>query len=582
MSNLEAKAMRFLEDDPIDPDCIERSLGACKGEPFFGEHEGKRYCVLHFPDAAKNDAFEIAVQRKLESKDFNYQGVWFPNGGRFSGLDIDKPVDFSFAVFNDRASFYSTTFRAEVKFRSATFTEDASFGGAIFAEKVGFESATFRKKADFNQAKFEAYASFWRCTFAGPAEFRDTVFRQTASFWPTTFKSTASFYNASFVWGNFGSSKFEEKAVFSRCEFGVADFVGTSFSDDADFSSSKFDGMANFISATFDSALQLNMSAFVSEARFRMATFNGKADFSYTVFKGIVSFSAEHGIGGFGTNAACDFRHVRFESPRQVSFHGLTLRPHWFLILDPREFEFIDVKWIGQLRRRFIDIEIGNLRKREELERKQAANNRAKRLRELELFGDQVAVEELKEEEVEAARIEASELNQRDARFCRLLSLACRQLAVNAEENHRYDQGSDFRFWSMELQRKDGWKARGKIIGILHTLYRYLSGYGEKIGLALGWLVGIWILFAVLYTQVGFAHPPSPPAPAAAVYTTDEVGMPQRLNKAFGYSLGVITLQRPDPRPLTTTAWSLVLAETVLGPIQAALLILAVRRRFMR
>src|SRR5439155_9830383 len=165
----------------------------------------------------------------------------------------------------------------------------------------------------------------------------------------------------------------------------------------------------------FDSTLQLQISAFGSEARFRMVTFNGKVDFSHTVFKGIVSFSAEHGIGGFGTNATCDFRHVRFESPRQVSFHGVTLRPHWFLILDPRELEFIDVKWIGQLRRRFIDLEIGSLRKREELERKEAADNRAKRLRELELFGDQVAVEELKEEQVEAAQIEASELNQKNA-----------------------------------------------------------------------------------------------------------------------------------------------------------------------
>lgn len=34
--------------------------------------------------------------------------------------------------------------------------------------------------------------------------------------------------------------------------------------------------------------------------------------------------------------------------------------------------------------------------------------------------------------------------------------------------------------------------------------------------------------------------------------------------------------------PLTATAWFTVLAETILGPIQAALLILAVRRRFMR
>jgi hypothetical protein len=260
----------------------------------------------------------------------------------------------------------------------------------------------------------------------------------------------------------------------------------------------------------------------------------------------------------------------------------LTLRPYWFVIQDPREFEFVDVKWIGQLRRRFIDIEIGKLRKRDELERKEAADSRAKRLRELQLFGDQVAIEELKEEEVEAARIEASEFNERDARFYRLLTLACRQLAVNAEENHRYDQASDFRFWSMELQRKEGWRARGRLpVGILHTLYRYLSGYGEEIGRAFLMLVAIYLLFAFVYTRVGFVHPPSSVAETITT-ANNEVGQPQKPMKALAYSLAVSTLQRPDPRPLTTSAWFAVLAETILGPIQAALLILAVRRRFMR
>lgn len=56
--------MRILEDDPIDPDCFERTLKACEGEPFFGEHEGKRYCVLHFPDTDKKEAFDVAVQKK--------------------------------------------------------------------------------------------------------------------------------------------------------------------------------------------------------------------------------------------------------------------------------------------------------------------------------------------------------------------------------------------------------------------------------------------------------------------------------------------------------------------------------------
>jgi hypothetical protein len=74
----------------------------------------------------------------------------------------------------------------------------------------------------------------------------------------------------------------------------------------------------------------------------------------------------------------------------------------------------------------------------------------------------------------------------------------------------------------------------------------------------------------------------NPPPTAQAATALDEVGQPQKPAKALAYSLAVITLQRPDPRPLTATAWFAVMVETILGPIQVALLILAVRRRFMR
>src|SRR5436189_3028170 len=50
---------------------------ACAGEPFYKEHEGNRYCVLHFPGKEKSADFEKALQRKLENEDFDFRGVWF-------------------------------------------------------------------------------------------------------------------------------------------------------------------------------------------------------------------------------------------------------------------------------------------------------------------------------------------------------------------------------------------------------------------------------------------------------------------------------------------------------------------------
>jgi hypothetical protein len=43
-----------------------------------------------------------------------------------------------------------------------------------------------------------------------------------------------------------------------------------------------------------------------------------------------------------------------------------------------------------------------------------------------------------------------------------------------------------------------------------------------------------------------------------------------------------MTFQKPEPRPTTTAAQALALFETILGPVQAALLALAIRRKFMR
>ena len=62
----------------------------------------------------------------------------------------------------------------------------------------------------------------------------------------------------------------------------------------------------------------------------------------------------------------------------------------------------------------------------------------------------------------------------------------------------------------------------------------------------------------------------------------DRIGQPLDLPRALTYSLEVMSLQKPDPKPLTGGAHALVLLETILGPVQAALLALAIRRKFMR
>jgi hypothetical protein len=110
------------------------------------------------------------------------------------------------------------------------------------------------------------------------------------------------------------------------------------------------------------------------------------------------------------------------------------------------------------------------------------------------------------------------------------------------------------------------------------------SGYGERVFRALVALMVIWLGFALLYSCVGFARWDSKPSSETEyqLVRRDEMGQPLPLKSALTYSIGVMSLQKPDPKPATNTAYALVVFETILGPVQAALLALAIRRKFMR
>lgn len=99
----------------------------------------------------------------------------------------------------------------------------------------------------------------------------------------------------------------------------------------------------------------------------------------------------------------------------------------------------------------------------------------------------------------------------------------------------------------------------------LHWFYKWSSGYGESWFRAFVRLLVIWFGFALIYYFVqGF-----------------EGNMQIGFWDSLGYSLQVMTLQRPEPRPsgFTRVIYGF---ETIFAPLQGALLALAIRRKFMR
>lgn len=477
---------------------------ACKGGPFYKEHESKRYCVLHYPGKEKTAAFEKALQRKLVANDFNFDGVWFP----------DK-VDFSYFIFKANANFNFATFSADVVFNFATFGAEAGFSFATLSAGASFYSAVFSATSNFGSTEFIADANFYYARFNGNA--------------------------------HFSSSKFKANANFTYAKFNMpVSFSGAEFSENASFGS-----------ATFNASAYFDRSAFNKEGYFNRTTFNDSLSFSGTGDERSVKDGTRLEKRALGTDPSLDFQYAIFERPERVSFHTVTLRPHWFVNVDVREFVFTNVDWRHP------------------------------------------ALEQ--------------EVNSLEARFVasphQAMAIAYRQIAINAEENHRYDEASSFRYWSMAVRRQERWyrfrlwrlwkralsgrwshlNEKQTVVfirrdALVHWLYWVVSGYGERMLRPFVWLLGIWIVFALFYTQTGFTRPEmtSSMKSEAAAAKPDEVGEPLPLKRAVTYSLGVMSLQRPEPRPLTNWAHALVTLETILGPVQAALLALAIRRRFMR
>jgi len=390
--------------------------------------------------------------------------------------------------------------------RGVWFPEYTYFGRRCFQAGVDLTYAFFNDEANFEICTFEKDAFFDKVTFNADANFNGVSFNFFTSFFACSFRKSAIFHGASF-----GDQLIKSKVTFFE----------SIFEGKADFSSTEFNCEAEFVSTTFNDSLL-----------FDFASFTSNTDFNEALFKDYVSFSGEYykrrPIEGdekinevFGDETSLNLQFAVFEKPERVSFHTTLLKPHWFVNTDCRKFEFTDIKW------------------------KHLAKNANS-------VNDEI-------EDLTSRRY------QNLGSPFELLAIANRRLALNSEENNRYEQASSFRYLAMDTHRLE--KFGGFSPYTLTWWYWLLSGYGEEWKRAFAWLLGICLFWAFLYA--------SPLSNFADKHLYS-------FWYWFGYSLNIITLQRPDPKPASTLTMILTGLEVLFAPIQAALLILAVRRKFMR
>jgi Pentapeptide repeats (9 copies) len=577
------------------PSCKE-SYG-CNAAPY----KNTQYCVLHLPQADKIADFEEALKKKLRNLDFDFRGVWFPAKADFRGFSFTTEANFQGATFTGKANFQVTIFEQPVTFNKATFKQHVNFG-AKFSQKADFSQVSFKEFADFTRVNFEKESIFFEARFFSRTKFENATFNRATTFEKASFGGTANFNSANFgEAANFGSVIFDEnvtfdlatlvgeasfhnttfkkrvdfettfkgKVHFSQTEFGGrAEFTRVCFERGANFFAAKFSSIASFEYAqfrqrtTFDEAtfrerVSFKSVAFGEVVNFREGSFEDRVIFDGVVFTGEASFHLAifkdsvrfKGDKVFSTNSPPNFRETKFNKPKLVAFHSVTLRPHWFFEVDASEFALENVNWNwGSVNRKWAKNTI--------------------------------------EKEINEINKHYEGLSSRDEAFA-LLCIACWNLAVNAEDNHRYEEASKFRYLAMEsrrlaiIQEMDSSVSKEiasnmltrhvrQVLRYLRSrltlpgIYRVLSGYGEEIKRASIVLIGIWAMFGIGYSLIPVDH-------------TGALGW-----SGFPYSALVITLQRPEPRPTVPIAQALVALEVILGPVQAALLALAIRRKFMR
>ena len=300
-------------------------------------------------------------------------------------------------------------------------------------------------------------------------------------------------------------------------------FSSATFTANADFSSATFTADADFRSATFEEKSQIF---------FIRTKFLGKLNFNYTNFKGYLAFEGTQDNRLFtGENALLDLQNARIDDAKKISFHTVRLEPHWFVNTDASEFVFTDCQW------NYADGKPLNVK---------------------------TELRKLKDRGFENPNA--------------LLTKACWQLAENHEESKSFAESSEFRKIANESRRlQTPWHPFRKKFWnwqpfTLHWWYYAVSFYGENWRRAFFVLLGILLVSGIFYEWFGNFQ------------STDPLELYYNMTNGEGYihSLAVASFQRPEPKPADILTKGFVVLETIFAPLQAALLALAIRRKFMR
>lgn len=196
----------------------------CKNPALPWDPQG--FCILHSENKEKSPVFfQEAIQARLKQENVNildFRGVWFPvrfDRRDYFGKGVDKPMDFSWALFSKEAIFSGCIFKENVDFLRARFVGEAHFYRAVF-----------EKRARFSYTDFGGEADFYAASFAEPADFRHAKIQGRMIFKGGYEPGKAPASSQVFLrWGDFRFLELGPEAVliFQDLSLECVEFTGT-------------------------------------------------------------------------------------------------------------------------------------------------------------------------------------------------------------------------------------------------------------------------------------------------------------------------------------------------------------------
>ena len=155
------------------------------------------------------------------------------------------------------------------------------------------------------------------------------------------------------------------------------------------------------------------------------------------------------------------------------------------------------------------------------------------------------------------------------------------RLRMNYEEQSSYPDAGRFYYGEMEMRRKAMWWPRRALFS-LTAIYCWTSGYGQRPRRALGWLAGLLVAFGVAYMMAGLQGPQTIDWDWGNSWPGVWESLRQ-FSSSFLHAMQVAVFSRVRTyTPFNRWGEALIIAETILAPLQAAMFVLAVRRSFKR